>query len=148
MNNEVKRPRDFQLEPDWTPTCAQCCVPFPGYELPIDSEWICPTCVCDREVMRQIPNLPPSWRDELLNVHWERFSEVSDRYPRRVLQAYLGEPARALCDSDEQVFATVAAWEHAQGLVIRGWQAVASDSRENGRAAVPDNRESADDVPF
>jgi hypothetical protein len=38
--------------------------------------------------------------------HAERFRRVSNRYPRRVAEAYGGDLERAIADSDEQVAAT------------------------------------------
>jgi hypothetical protein len=58
--------------------------------------------------------------------HAERFRKVSNRYPRRVAEAYERDLERAAADSDEQVAATVAAWEESQGLPGSGsgggWQ--------------------------
>jgi hypothetical protein len=54
--------------------------------------------------------------------HSERFSKVSDRYARRVAEAYGRDLARAMAASDEQVAAKVAAWEKCWGR-----DAVASD---------------------
>jgi hypothetical protein len=61
-------------------------------------------------------------RDELVAqhgdravVHSERFRRVSTRYPHMVALAYGHELDRAAADSDEQVAATVAAWERAHG---------------------------------
>ena len=50
-------------------------------------------------------------------AHSLRFRQVSNRYPRRVAEAYGGDIARAAADSDEQVAATVAAWERGHGLL-------------------------------
>jgi hypothetical protein len=49
-------------------------------------------------------------------AHSRRFRKVSDRYPRRVAEAYEGDLSRAMADTYEQVAATVAAWEQAHGL--------------------------------
>jgi hypothetical protein len=54
--------------------------------------------------------------------HSERFGKVSDRYARRVAEAYGRDLARAMTGSDEQVAAKVAAWEKCWGR-----DAVASD---------------------
>ena len=54
--------------------------------------------------------------------HSERFSKVSDRYARRVAEAYGRDLARAMAGSNEQVAAKVAAWEKCWGR-----DAVASD---------------------
>jgi len=56
--------------------------------------------------------------------HSLRFRRVSNRYPRRVAEAFERDLDRALADSDEQVAATVAAWERGQGLTVRDWVAV------------------------
>ncbi len=61
--------------------------------------------------------------------HSERFRDVSTRYPRRVAEAYDGDLDRAMADSDEQVTATVAAWERANGLAPRDWRAVGAAER-------------------
>lgn len=62
--------------------------------------------------------------------HAERFRRVSDRYPRRVSEAYGGDLQRAMADSDEEVAAKVAEWERAQGLEPRDWRAI---GRAEGR---------------
>lgn len=48
----------------------------------------------------------------------QRRSSLSfrDRYPLRVAEAYRGDVELAAADSDEQVAATVAAWEQANAL--------------------------------
>lgn len=66
--------------------------------------------------------------------HCERFRPVSSRYPRRVAEAYGGDLARAAADSDEQVAATVAAWECEVGLEPRDWQEIGAAEREEGSA--------------
>ena len=60
-------------------------------------------------------------------AHSTRFRRVSNRYPLRVNEAYGFDRARALADSDEQVAATVAAWERAEGLEPRDWTAIGRD---------------------
>ena len=62
--------------------------------------------------------------------HTERFRKVANRYARRVWEAYEGDVDAAMGDSDEQVAATVAAWEREQGLPVRDWYAI---GREEGR---------------
>ena len=62
--------------------------------------------------------------------HSERFRKVSNRYPRRVAEAYGNDLRRALLDSDEQVAATVAAWERSQGLEVTDWTALGAQERE------------------
>jgi len=54
-------------------------------------------------------------------AHAERFRRVSTRYPRRVAEAYGGDLARAMADTDEIVAATVAAWERENGLLVTDW---------------------------
>jgi hypothetical protein len=62
--------------------------------------------------------------------HSLRFRKVSNRYPRRVAEAYGGDIVRAARDSDEQVAATVAEWERSQGMIPRDWRAIGSGERE------------------
>jgi hypothetical protein len=62
-------------------------------------------------------------------AHSERFRRISNRYPRRVSDAYGGDLARAMADSDKQVAGTVAAWETSQGLEPRDWIAIGIDER-------------------
>jgi hypothetical protein len=66
---------------------------------------------------------------ELAVAHSERFRKVSTRYPRRVAEAYERNLEAAAADSDEQVAARVRAWELAQGLEPRDWQAIGADER-------------------
>lgn len=75
---------------------------------------------------------PPSIEKEGLDMqqgwdHSNRFRTVSDRYPRRVAEAYDLDIARAAGDSDEVVAANVAAWELAQGLPVRDWRAMGTE---------------------
>lgn len=63
--------------------------------------------------------------DDMMKLqHSERFRKVSNRYPRRVAEAYGLDIARAAADSDEKVAATVRAWEIEQGLEPRDWVAI------------------------
>jgi hypothetical protein len=65
--------------------------------------------------------------------HSERFRKVSNRYPRRVAEAYDSDFGRAMTDSDEQVAATVATWERSHGFVVRDWAAIGlSERRTSG----------------
>ena len=64
-------------------------------------------------------------------AHCERFRRVSTRYPRRVAEAYGGDLARAMADSDEHVAATVAAWERCHALAPRAWDVIGTDERES-----------------
>lgn len=63
--------------------------------------------------------------------HSDRFRRVSDRYPRRVAEAYAGDLGRAMADGDEWVAATVAEWERENGLAVADWPAI---GRAEGRA--------------
>ncbi|TMF99302.1 MAG: hypothetical protein E6I03_12320 [Chloroflexi bacterium] len=56
--------------------------------------------------------------------HSERFRRVSNRYPRRVAEAYGGDLGEAMADSDEEVAAAVRDWERSQGLEVRDWEAI------------------------
>jgi len=60
----------------------------------------------------------------------ERFRKVSNRYPLRVAEAYKGDLSRALSASNEEVAATVAAWERRQGLDVRDWTAMGKQERD------------------
>ena len=71
----------------------------------------------------------------LAYLHSMRFRRVSNRYPLQVTYAYGRDIARAAADSDEQVAATVAAWERREGLPVRDWPAIGRRAR--GRAASP-----------
>lgn len=62
--------------------------------------------------------------------HSFRFRKVSNRYPQVVALAYEHDLARAAADSDEQVAATVAAWEHSQGIEPRDWHAIGAAERD------------------
>ena len=66
----------------------------------------------------------------LARRHSERFRKVSNRYPLRVAEAYKGDLSRALSDSNEEVAATVAAWERRQGLDVTDWALVGERERE------------------
>jgi hypothetical protein len=78
-------------------------------------------------VVERYPDNNPT--DAQRVAHSERFRKVSTRYPRRVAEAYEGDLDRAMADSDEQVAATVAAWETRQGLTPRDWSAVGAAER-------------------
>ena len=67
--------------------------------------------------------------DEVSIRHSDRLRKVSNRYPRRVAEAYDGDLARAMADNDEQVAATVAASERRQGLEPRDSRAIGADER-------------------
>jgi len=69
----------------------------------------------------------------LARRHSERFRTVSNRYPLRVAEAYKGDLSRALMDSDEEVAATVAAWERRQGLDVTDWALVGEQERQSER---------------
>jgi hypothetical protein len=70
-------------------------------------------------------------RREAATGHSERFRKVSNRYPRRVAEAYAGDLERAAADSDEEVAATVRAWEIAQGLEPRDWEEIGAEERDS-----------------
>jgi hypothetical protein len=61
--------------------------------------------------------------------HSIRFRKVSNRYPRRVAEAYNGDLGRAMAASDAQVTAVVAAWERQHGLRPRNWAAIGDRER-------------------
>ena len=61
----------------------------------------------------------------------ERFRKVSNRYPRRVAEAYRGDVTRAMADSDKQVAAKVAAWERRHGLTPINWKALGEAERSS-----------------
>jgi hypothetical protein len=63
-------------------------------------------------------------------LHSVRFRKVSTRYPRRVAEAYGGDLNRAMADTDEQVAATVAAWEMQYGLPARDWRAIGKEEQD------------------
>jgi hypothetical protein len=67
--------------------------------------------------------------DPLAAAHNERFRKVSNRYPRRVSEAYGGDLSRAMADSDRHVAGTVAAWERSLGLEPRDWTAIGIEER-------------------
>jgi uncharacterized damage-inducible protein DinB len=71
-----------------------------------------------------------NYPSELGIAHSTRFRQVSNRYPRRVSEAYEGDLARAQSDSDEQVAATVAAWEQEQRLPVTDWAALGGGERD------------------
>ena len=67
---------------------------------------------------------------DLARQHSNRFRQVSNRYPRRVAEAYDGDLARAMADTDAQVARTVAAWEQAHGMAPRNWRAIGREERD------------------
>jgi hypothetical protein len=67
-----------------------------------------------------------------------RFRKVSTRYARCVAEAYEGDLERAMADTDEQVAATVAAWEQAHGLPVRDWPAIGREERDEEPGGVAD----------
>jgi hypothetical protein len=73
--------------------------------------------------------------DDESERHSARFREIGNRYPRRVAEASGGDLGRAAADDDEQVSATVAAWERAQGLEPVDWYTVGAAEREETPAA-------------
>lgn len=70
--------------------------------------------------------------------HSERFRTVSNRYPRRVAEAYEGDLERAMAATDGQVAMAVATWERAQGIEPRDWYAIGTaEGREPARTVPP-----------
>ena len=61
---------------------------------------------------------------KLAEQHSIRFRAVSNRYPRRVAEAYEGDIAKAMVDSDRQVAARVRLWEKAHGIRPRDWERI------------------------
>jgi hypothetical protein len=61
--------------------------------------------------------------------HSRRFRRVSTRYPLCVTEAYGGDIARAMAAGDDEVAATVAAWERHHGLEVRDWRAIGREER-------------------
>ena len=64
-----------------------------------------------------------------LRNHSGRFRQVSNRYPRRVAEAYGGDLGRAMAASDKQVAAKVAAWERRHRLPVVNWPALGAAER-------------------
>lgn len=62
--------------------------------------------------------------DAVAVMHSFRFRAIANGYARVVALAYDHDIARAALDSDEQVAATVAAWERANGIPVRDWYAI------------------------
>ena len=56
--------------------------------------------------------------------HSRRFRAVSDRYPRRVAEAYGGDLAAAARATDTEVARRVRDFEVAQGFEPTDWQAI------------------------
>jgi hypothetical protein len=69
-------------------------------------------------------------RLELRIAHAERFRQVSNRYPRRVAEAYGGDLAAAARASDEEVAQAVAKWERDRGIVSKDWPAIGAEERD------------------
>jgi hypothetical protein len=68
--------------------------------------------------------------DDAFIAHSDRFRAVSTRYPRRVAEAYDRDLDRAMADTDEQIAATVAAWEAAHGLPVTDWAGIGTEERD------------------
>ena len=83
--------------------------------------------------MTTIDQNPPNWNAAV--QHSLRFRRVSTRYPHRVSEAYSGDLARAAADTDEQVAATVASWERAEGIPTRDWRRIGAEE-ERGEIVV------------
>ena len=102
----------------------------------IETEMVeCPTCGQPTTVFALQANEAEfyHWR-HLERGHLRRFLQVSRRYPDVVAKAYGGDIDRAAADSDEQVAATVGAWEHSQGLPPRDWHAFGAKERAYNEA--------------
>jgi hypothetical protein len=54
-----------------------------------------------------------------------------------VAAAYAGDLARAMADTDEQVAATVAAWETSQGMPARDWYAIGAEEQADDGPRLP-----------
>src|SRR5262245_46413664 len=78
------------------------------------------------------PTEEPTPMDERAWRFSERFRQVSNRYLLRVAEAYDHHLDPAMADSDEQVAATVAAWERRNGMPVRDWAATGAEERTNG----------------
>jgi hypothetical protein len=81
-----------------------------------------------REIRQSVADVS---HDPRALAHSERFRKVSTRYPRRVAEAYGGDLKRAMVDTDEQVAATVVAWETRQGVHPVDWPAVGAAERDS-----------------
>lgn len=62
--------------------------------------------------------------------HSVRFRKVSTRYANQVAVAYGLDLARAAADTDEEVAATVATWERAEGIPTRDWCCIGAEERD------------------
>jgi hypothetical protein len=76
---------------------------------------------------------PKAW------THSTRFRKVSNRYPRRVAEAYEDDLDAAMAASDEEAEGKVAEWEQAHGLPVRDWYVIGRFERDE-----PDRRERAE----
>jgi hypothetical protein len=81
----------------------------------------------DRDVRRQLQKAQDIYR--AAEKHSRRFREVSNRYPRRVAEAFDGDLIAALRASDDAVAERVTAWEREQGLELVDWHAVGASER-------------------
>ena len=68
--------------------------------------------------------------DDPAVAHSTRFRKVSTAYPFMVTDAYGGDMAEAMADSDGLVAARVAEWERSQGLEPRDWVAIGRGERD------------------
>ena len=78
------------------------------------------------------PTTPHTFTPEAVQ-HSNRFRKVSTLFPHMVARAYDRDLARAMADTDEQVLATVAAWEQANGLEPQDWQAIGRTEHDPDR---------------
>ncbi len=60
--------------------------------------------------------------------HSNRFRRVGNGFPAMVGEAYGGDTAKALGDTDDQVFAKVRAWQKRQGREPENLRAIAFES--------------------
>ena len=89
----------------------------------------------------------PTHKQATYRAHSDRFRQVSNRYSRLVAEAYDDDLDRAARDTDEQVAATVAAWEREHGIDPVDWYAVGTsegrdpDRRRRGRRTAISERD-------
>ncbi len=75
---------------------------------------------------------------KLAVYHSNRFRRVGNGFPRMVATAYGGDIAKALGDTDDQVFAKVRAWQKRQGYQPENLRALALEGGADAGGAVPD----------
>ena len=62
-------------------------------------------------------------------LHSVRFRRVANGYPRTVALAYHHDLTAAALATDQEVAGVVAAWEAANGIAVRDWQAIGERER-------------------